>query len=351
MNYLTKGVLLGTLVLTSFSTVSCTEESQSKNVSENDSTAAIPVETATSKSENVYAYYSSTTTLEAEEQAMVVAKVQGIVEKLNAEEGDWVKAGDMLAQLEDEQLSLEAERAKATMDRLNNELTRKKELYDKNLISAQEFENAKYEYEAQNSAYDLAKLQLKYSSIQAPISGVISKRLIKTGNMIKANQEVYEITDFDPILAVLQIPEHEMSKLEKGQTARIAVDAIPNQTFEGSVLRVSPTVNPETGTFEVTVALKDESRKLKPGMFGRIRIIYDAHENAITVPKNAVMSEDGINSVYQIRNNIAFRTTVKTGYANGDRIEIIDGLNPADTVVTVGQNSLQDSALVDIVSL
>jgi RND family efflux transporter MFP subunit len=281
---------------------------------------------------------------------MVVAKVGGIVKQLMVEEGDIVKAGDLLAQLEDEQLELEAQRAKATMDRLQNELNRKEELFNKNLISAQEFENAKYEFQAQKSAYELAQLNVKYTQIRAPIDGVVSNRLIKVGNMINIDQEVFEITDFDPLLAVLNVPEHEMSKLNKGQQSIIQVDAIPGATFEGSVLRISPTINPETGTFKVTVSIKDKSRQLKPGMFGRVRIVYDTHQNALMVPKNAVMTEDGSSSVYVINNSIAYRKTISTGYVNGDNIEILQGLSPADTVVTIGQSSLQDSALVEVVS-
>lgn len=350
MKNITSWVLLGTFCSLAFFTTSCSSESQSKNVDDKDSTSTIPVEIATAETGDISAYYSSTATLEAEEEAMVVAKVRGIVKKINVEEGDYVNAGDVLAQLEDEKLELEAERAKATMDRLQNELNRKKELYNKNLISAQEFENAKYEYQAQKSEYELARLEIKYSRIQAPINGIVSDRLIKVGNMINTDQEVFEITDFDPILAVLQVPEHEMDKIEKGQKAMIKVDAVSEKTFEGEVLRISPIVNPETGTFEVTVSVQDESRQLKPGMFGRVRIVYDTHRNVSMIPKNAVMKEDGSSSVFIINNKLAYRRNVKTGYVNGNNIEILEGLIPSDTVVTIGQSSLQDSALVEIVS-
>ncbi|MDZ7682534.1 MAG: efflux RND transporter periplasmic adaptor subunit [Fodinibius sp.] len=350
MKKLTYWAVLGTICCLAVFTSSCSSETQSKNVSDKDSTSAIPVEIAEAINGDISAYYSSTATLEAEEEAMVVAKVRGVIEELYVEEGDDVKAGDLLAQLDDEQLQLETRRAKATMDRLQNELNRKEELFNKNLISAQEFENAKYEFQAQKSDYELANLQVKYLKIRAPISGVISDRLIKVGNMISTDQEAFQITDFDPILAVLKVPEHEMDKLRKNQQALIQVDAIAGKTFTGRVLRISPTVNPETGTFEVTVSVSDDSRQLKPGMFGRVRIVYDTHQNALMVPKNAVMIEDGISSVYLINNKMAFRRPVRTGYLNGDSIEILEGLSPADTVVTIGQSSLQDSALVEVVS-
>ncbi|WP_138429324.1 efflux RND transporter periplasmic adaptor subunit [Fodinibius saliphilus] len=350
MNNSAKWLTLGVLVWSATFIYSCSTESQSKEVTDKDSTATIPVEVAIANKGDIAAHYSSTATLEADEEATVVAKVRGIVETLHVEEGDVVNTGDLLVQLEDEQLKLEAQQAKATMDRLKNELNRKKELYQKELISAQEYENAKYEYQAQKSAYELAQLQVKHTKITAPIDGIISDRMIKVGNMINTDQEVFQITDFDPLLAVLNVPEHEMNKLEKGQPANIKVDAIPGKIFSGNVLRISPVVNAETGTFKVTVSIKDESRQLKPGMFGRVRIVYDTHQNTLMVPKNSVMTEDGTSSVYIINNNMAYRRNVRTGYINGENIEVLEGLSPSDTVVTVGQNSLQDSALVDVVS-
>lgn len=329
---------------------SCGTESQSKNVNDEDSTTTVPVEVSSVKNESISAYYSSTTTLEAQEKAMVVAKVSGIITDIQVEEGDEIKAGDVLAQLEDEQLEIEARRAGATMERLNNELDRKQELFKKNLISTQEYENAKYEFEAEQSAYELAQLQIKHSRITAPISGVISERLVKTGNMINADQDVFEVTDFDPLLAVVNVPEHEMNKLQQGQTTLVKVDAVPGETFEGNILRINPTVNPDTGTFKVTVSVRDETQQLKPGMFGRVNIVYDTHTNALQIPKNAVVTEDSESWVYAVSNRVAYRKPVTTGYSNGNNVEILEGLSPADTVVVTGQSSLQDSTLVEVIT-
>lgn len=338
---------LGTFAL---STYSCSSETQSKDAGNIDSTAAIPVETASAIRGPISAYYATTTTLEAEEEAMVVAKVRGIVKELSFEEGDYVTAGEVMTTLEDEQLAIEATQAKATMDRLYNEYQRNKTLYERQLISVEQYENAKYEYETQKAVYDLAQLKIENTQIKAPISGIVSERLIKVGNMVNSDQEVFKITDFDPLLAVLHVPEHEMAKIKNNQPALIQVDAISNQTFDGRVLRISPVVDPESGTFKVTVAIRDASKQLKPGMFGRVRIIYDTRDNALMIPKEAVMNEDGASSVYVLANDLVFRRPISTGYENGANIEIVEGLADGDSVVTIGQSSLQDSAHVQIVS-
>lgn len=342
-------LLMGTVVTAAFFINSCGSETQSKDVPDQDSSKAIPVEAAAAARGSISAYYATTATLEAEEEAMVVAKVQGIVKELHIEEGNYVEAGQAMARLEDEQLAIEAARARASMDRLYNEYQRNKELYDRKLVSAEQFENAKFEYESQKAAYELAQLKVDYSQIRAPISGVVSERLIKVGNMVNADQQVFKITDFDPLLAILHIPEHEMNKLKKQQQATVRVDAVPNHSFTGHVLRISPVVNPETGTFKVTVTVRDRSNQLKPGMFGRVRIVYDTRANALMIPKAAVLREDGVSSVYVLRDRLVFRRSIATGYENGSNIEVTDGLADGDSVITVGQSSLQDSVLVQVV--
>lgn len=339
--------LIGSIAALNYS---CSSETQSKDVEDKDSTAAIPVEMASAQRGSISAYYSTTATLEAEEEAMVVAKVRGVVQKLNVEEGDYIRKGQVMAQMEDEQLEIEASRAKATMDRLYNDYQRNKELYERNLVSAEQYENSKFEYESQKAEYELANLKLEYTQIKAPITGVVSQRMIKVGNMVNTDEEVFKVTDFDPLLAVLHVPEHEMNKLRKGQTSVIRVDAIKDQTFTGKVLRISPVVNPETGTFKVTIAITDESGQLKPGMFGRVRIVYDTRDNALLIPKEAVMNEDGGSSVYVLNDKLVFRRNIETGYINGANIEVLTGLQDGDSVVTIGQNSLQDSSLVQVVS-
>ena len=350
MKYFKSILTLSLAASLAFLNTSCTSETQSKDVTDEDSTAAIPVEMASAQRGTISAYYSTTATLEAEEEAMVVSKVRGIMEELKVEEGDYIRAGQVMAQLDDEQLQIEAQRAKATMDRLYNDYQRNQELYNKELISAEQFDNSRYEYESQKAAYELAKLNVEYSKIKAPISGVVSERMVKKGNMINTDQQMFKITDFDPLLAVLHVPEHEMNKLRKGQTALIQADAVQGEQFSGEVLRISPVVNPETGTFKVTIAVSDDTNRLKPGMFGRVRIVYDTRNNALMIPKEAVMNEDGASSVYVINDKLVFRRTIQTGYVNGSNIEVVNGLQDGDEVVTIGQSSLQDSALVQVVS-
>ena len=339
------------LVAVALTHISCSNESHSKDNEGKDSTIAIPVEVSQVQEGDISAYYSSTATLEAEQQATVVSRVRGLVEQIYVEEGDMVQKGQVLVKLQDEQLEIEVKRALATLNKLENDYKRNKELFDKNLVSADEFENARFEYESQKAEYELAKLNLKNTEIVAPISGVVSSRMIKNGNLVTENQEVFEVTDFDPLLAILYVPEHEMNKIENNQKTLISVDARRGQTFEGEVERVSPVVDPETGTFKVTVAVQDQSDQLKPGMFGRVKVVYDVHKQTMLIPKQAVIEQDSEQSVYVVNENIALKKMINTGYVNGSNIEVTGGLDLNDRVVTIGQSSLQDSSLVEVIAM
>jgi RND family efflux transporter MFP subunit len=191
---------------------------QAKDVAK-DAVPAIPVETATAQLGAVAATYSGTTTLEAAEEASVVAKVGGTVSQIYAEEGRQVRAGDALAQLDDQELRYNCEEAQANYEKKQQEFARSQTLYDRHLISTDAFDTVKYDLAVLKATYDIAKLNLDRTVIRSPIDGVVAKRLIKVGNTLMPNQAVYVVTDFDPLLAVLYVPENALARIKPGQPA------------------------------------------------------------------------------------------------------------------------------------
>lgn len=323
--------------------------SASPEESENES-AAIPVETDVSRIGSISAFFTGTATLEAEEEADVVAKASGVVQRLLVEEGDFVEEGQILAELDAERSSLELSQMEANLKRLENDHRRNEELFNKHLISAETYELAKFQYESEKAAVELARLRIKYSSIRTPIRGVVSERMVKVGAMVAENQAAFRVTDFDPLLAILYVPERELPKLRKGQTTELLVDAARDRTFKGTVKRISPVVDPATGTFKVTVEAHDASGLLKPGMLARVNITYDVHDGAVLVPKEAVVTEDNESTLFIVRDSVAYKRVVETGYDNQLLIEITSGLEPDLVVVTAGQTTLRDSAKVTVIS-
>jgi membrane fusion protein (multidrug efflux system) len=313
-------------------------------------TVVVPVEAATVTVGDIANFFTGTATLEAEKETGVVAKVGGVVARILVEEGDYVRADQVLAKLDDEMLAVQLEQAEANFKGLETEYNRSVELYSENLISDQDFQRTKYQFDSQKAAYDLSKLNLEYTSIRSPISGVVAERMIKVGNMVVPNQPVFRVTDLDPLLAVLHVPERMISELRVGQPAALGVDAIPGEEFSGKVERLSPVVDPTTGTVKVTVEVHDRSKQLKPGMFARINIVNDVHTAAVLAPRDAIIEEDEESSVFVVRDSTAYRQIVETGYVNSVHIEVLTGLTEGDTVVTTGKGSLKDSSRVELIS-
>lgn len=338
------------LLALSVSLSGCSSDAQSKEPDTEEIEPSVPVEAASVTTGEIAAYFSGTASLEAEDEAMVVARAGGVVEQIFVEEGDYVQEGQTLAQLEGERLKLELDRVQMTLDQQKRIYERNEELHAKQLVSEEEYERVKSEYEAQQAAHDLAALELEYTTIRAPFSGVVSERMVKVGNMVATHEPAFRLTDFDPLLAVMHVPERELNKLRKGQTAELRLDALPGQIFTGQIERISPVVDPATGTFKVTVEVRDRSGSLKPGMFGRIRIVYDTRSQTLLVPKTAVASEDNEAAVYLVRDNMAFRQIVETGYEDSQHIEILTGVADGDVVVTTGQSSLGDSTRVEVIN-
>lgn len=326
----------------------CGSNGPSDGDEESEETSTVPVEAVAARQDAIEAFYSSTATLEADGEAAVVPRVGGRITALAVEEGDMVAAGDVLARIDDERLKLELARAEADLRRLRQDLERQREMHQRDMISTEAFERLQYQFEAQQAAHELARLELSYTAITAPIDGVVSERMIKVGNMVSTNEPAFRVTALDPLLATLHVPERELARLAPGQVAALSADALPGERFVGVIDRISPVIDADSGTFRVTVELRDPSGRLRPGMFGRFDIVYDRREQAVLVPVESVLIEDGEASVFVVADGKAQRRNVEVGYRNNGDYEIVAGIEPGESVVVTGQASLRSGARVQV---
>jgi membrane fusion protein (multidrug efflux system) len=329
--------------------LSACQQGAETEVEDEEEVAPVPVETSKPVRGDVYAVYSGTAPIEAFAEADVIAKVEGEVREILFEEGDEVKAGDVLARLDGDRLRLELNESRARLEQMKSDFERNQDLREKGLLSEGEFEKLRYDLEALEASFNLASLELDYTRIRAPIDGVVSERYIKVGNTIGVGEPAFRVTSFDPLVAYLHVPEREYRQIKTGQPVAIDIDALAGQRVIASVTRVSPVVDPETGTFKITIEIRDEERRIKPGMFGRMSIVYDVHENVLQVPRSAIVEDMGNQTVFVIEDDKAVRRIVTTGYGNEGMIEITDGLGDDDAVVTVGQVGLKPDAKVTVI--
>ncbi len=337
------------LMILAIASYGCGGDSQSKENGEEEKEPVVPVEVGAVKTGDISAYFTGTATVEAEEETGVVAKVSGVVEELYVEEGDFVKAGAVLAKLDDEMISVQLEQAKADLRKQENNFERNRDLHQKQLVSTEVFQQVQFEYERQKAAYDLAELSLKYTSIKTPISGVVAERKVKVGNMVLQNENIFRVSGLDPIIAILHVPERQLERMKPGQRSVLHIDALGGIDFEGYIKRISPIVDSGTGTVKITIEVNDPTGRVRPGMFARVKIVYDVHTGTTLAPKDGIIAEDRESAVFVVQDSTVYRRSVVLGYTNTTYVEILSGLMPGDTIVTTGKGSLKDSTKVEIV--
>ena len=309
----------------------------------------VPVEVQALRRAPMVAVYSGTAPIEAHDEAEVVAKVGGEIRQIFVEEGDNVTAGQVLARLDGDRLRLELAQTDANLRKLERDYNRQLELSEKGLVAKGTAENAKFDLDALRAAYDSARLELSYTDIRAPIAGVVSARHIKVGNTIKPNDPTFRVTNLDPLVAYVHVPEKEFRKLAAGQTVDVVVDALGGQRFDAKIARISPTVDPQTGTFRAEVEVPDPTRHLKPGMFARVNVVYERRDNALQLPRSAILDADGEQSVYVVVGGKAQQQRIETGLVNNGWIEVVKGLKGSERVVVVGQAGLKSGTAVKVV--
>ena len=308
---------------------------------------AVPVEVVAVARRPIAASYAGTAPLEARAESQVVAKTSGVALTVLVEEGQQVRAGQVLVRLDPDRARLQAAQSAAQLRKLEANYNRSTQLSKQQLISANDLDQLKYDLENARAINRLANLELSYANVVAPISGVIASRSIKTGNFVQINTPIFRIIDNSRLEATLNVPERELATLKPGQPVAMQVDALPGETFTGHVDRVAPVVDSGSGTFRVIAAF-DNKGVLQPGMFGRIKIDYDQRADAIVIPRAALLEGEGDPAVFTVRAGKAQRVPVKLGYVDGAWAELVSGLKLGEPVVTAGKVALRDGSAVQV---
>ena len=316
-----------------------------------DSTAieAIPVEADLVRIGSISSYLIFNSTIETEEAIQIFPQISGLVERITAEEGDRVEAGDTLLYIEDEQLLIAYQEAKVNFEFQQGNFRRNEEMFKRKLLSDQDYERVGFEMEQARLRYDRARLELEHSTIVAPFSGVITERHVQVGARVSSGTQLYDLIKLDDMIARVFVPGQYLMEVAKGQRAEIGSDFMPDQQFDGWVKRISPVVDPRSGTFKVTVGVSDRFEALRPGIFVSVRIITDTREQAVLIPKNAIVYDGEEQYVFAVRDSIAQRIFLQPGYESAVEIEALVNFSAGDRVITLGQNGLKDGARVRLV--
>jgi len=348
------------VVATAFVLAACGDANGDNPGEDKDEVPAVPVEVAATQRAEMAALYTGTAPVESDRKAFVMPKVQGEIRLVLADEGERVRAGQVLARLDGDRLRLEVALNEATMRKLERDYQRNLELQQKGLVSATAIDNLKYELEAAKASWDLARLQLSYCDIRSPINGTVTQRLdvVKVGNTVtpvggvieSADSSLFVVEDLDTLMLRVNVPERELAKLSVGQVAELRFDAVPDRTFTGKISLISPYVNADTATFAVRIRVTETGGLLRPGMFARVAIVYERKPDALQIPRTALLDGDGPPKVFVVKDGKADERAVKLGLTNGAWIEVTDGLKDGEQVIVVGQGAVKPGAAVRVVN-
>jgi membrane fusion protein (multidrug efflux system) len=185
--------------------------------------------------------------------------------------------------------------------------------------------------------------------VRSPIKGVVGERMVRLGDRIQPTTRLFTIADLSDKVVKVYVPQDEMLKIYKGQKAIITTDVLPDQRFEGWVKRISPIVDATSGTFKITVGVKDPKNRLRPGMFLSVRLIVDAHQHVPLIPKAALIYENERSYFFVVKGDSVRRVALKKGFEDSHKVEVLNPVDDSTLVVIVGQEGLRNGNRVRIV--
>lgn len=300
---------------------------------------------------------------------VVPERAEPVLEIL-VEEGQQVTQGQELARMRDRIAKLEVRNAEVRVTEAENELTRATRDYERNkqlaeqsdgasLLSDRDLETseqamlaAETALESAKVALDQAQLEVDRCTLTAPIDGTVTARDISVGDQAVMGQRAFEITDLQNPRVVFYRPQSELAALRVGQRLSATTEAYPDHPIDGTIERIAPVVDQESGTIKVTALLTPpEGAPLPTGLLVRLRLVLDEHPDATLVPKRALIyAEDRIHA-FVVRDGIAVEIEIEPGFENPTHLEHLgDGLQAGDAVVTIGQDRLEDGEAVEVLA-
>lgn len=304
----------------------------------------------------------------------VAPKINGRLDEVYVRLGDRVARGARIAHIEDREIREQVKQAQASFEVgratirqreadlkfTETNLDRSRSLFARQLLPRQTLDDAEARYQAAQAQLDLARAQftqaearldelrinLANTVIASPVDGFIGRRHFDPGAFVSPSQPVASVVDIRFVRLVANLVEKDVRRVSPGEAAAIEVDAYPGETFSGQVARIAPILRPETRTAEMEIEIPNPGYRLKPGMYARVRLEVDRRDDALVVPRNALVDFQGKRGVFVPEGNKAAFKPVETGLEDAGRVEVTSGLQEGARVVTTGATALSDGETI-----
>ncbi|WP_395706349.1 efflux RND transporter periplasmic adaptor subunit [Casimicrobium huifangae] len=284
--------------------------------------------------------------LRSDESVIVRAEQSGRITALNFKEGQPVKAGQVLVQLDDSLARAELEQAKANQKLAKAKFDRAVELQQKNFISGQARDEAENALRVADATVSLAEAKLTKLVIKSPFSGTVGLRSASVGDYVKDGQDIVNLEKTDPIKVDFKVPELFQSKISVGQALSVSLDALPGKPYSGRVYAVNPQLDTAGRAVVLRAQMDNHGGALKPGMFARVRLTLADTGDTVVVPEQSVAMQGEEQIMFKVVDGRAMRTKVEVGQRRDGKVEIVEGISGSDTIVVAGWQRLRDGAAV-----
>ena len=310
----------------------------------------VPVEAARVAATSLSEQVTAVGTLLSDESVTVSAEIAGRLKEIHFVEGQPVEKGAPLFILDESVYRAQLADAEAKLKLAKQTYQRTSQLFSNKYATAQSADEAASNLAVTEAAVELARVQLEKTRIVAPFSGIVGLRHVSVGEYVTAGLALVNLEAIDPIKADFRVPEKFLPAIKVGQTIRIRVDAFPDETFDGKVYAIDPRLDVAGRSLLVRARIPNDDERLRPGLFARVSVLLQLKENALTIPEQAIVPQGDSQFVFKIADGKVKLTEVKVGMRRTGRVEILDGLNVGDEVVTAGQLKLRDGTAVSVVT-
>jgi membrane fusion protein, multidrug efflux system len=309
---------------------------------------AVPVEAVTVAVERVDLTIPAVGSLRSNESVVLSPEIAGRVVEILGEEGQAVTAGTPIARLDQSVYKAEIAEIEANLALSRANFKRADELLKKNAGTGRARDEAEAEMRVNEAKLASANARLEKTVIAAPFDGVLGLRSVSVGQYLAEGDPIFKLEAIDPLKVDFRVPEVYFGNVRIGQTIKVTVDALPGDPIAGNVYAIDPLVDEQGRAIVVRAAIANKDRRLRPGLFARVALVYNTIESALLVPEQAIVPMGEDKFVFKVVDGKAVQTKVTIGERLLGRAEIRSGLAAGDTVVTAGQLKIRDGADVTV---
>ncbi|HUP65579.1 MAG TPA: efflux RND transporter periplasmic adaptor subunit [Thermoanaerobaculia bacterium] len=313
---------------------------------EKEAKAPVPVRVAAVGVAPISSYLSSTANLVAENEVKILAEAEGRISSLLVEEGQRVQKGEALLHLVRGDAQMMAEKARVRAANARVAAARAREMYAQGLLSQGDFEKTSMEKEVAEQELAEGEWRVSKTTVRAPFGGVVTERVVNEGQHMRPGEALFTITDYDPMIARIYLPEKDVLGLSEGREVRLTLRAANEIQFAGRIRQISPVVDTATGTVKITVEAIDPPAAARPGAFVAVDIVRGTRTEAMVLPRESIVRELQEAHVFVADGNVAKKRPVTLGIEEGDVVEVLSGVRPGEKVIVAGQGGLKDGSLI-----